>query len=263
MMRKGSFSSAPRPPMATERLSGAVTWFSATKGFGFIKPTDGSEDVFVHVSVVQRAGLEQLKEGATISCEVAPGKKGRQVTRMLEVDDSTAVENPQGEPPRAPRPPRAGGFGGDSYGDRGGGFGGDRGGFGGGDRGGFGGGDRGGFGGGGFGGGDRGGFGGGDRGGFGGGFGADRGGPPGESGEGTVKWFNATKGFGFITPDSGGKDVFLHASVLRRAGLVDVQPGQRVRFSSIERDKGPEARTLELDGEAPPPVHNDHGDDSY
>jgi len=242
MMRKGSFSSAPRPPMATERLSGAVTWFSATKGFGFIKPTDGSEDVFVHVSVVQRAGLEQLKEGATISCEVAPGKKGRQVTRMLEVDDSTAVENPQGEPPRAPRPPRAGGFGGDSYGDRGGGFGGDRGGFGGGDRG---------------------GFGGGDRGGFGGGFGADRGGPPGESGEGTVKWFNATKGFGFITPDSGGKDVFLHASVLRRAGLVDVQPGQRVRFSSIERDKGPEARTLELDGEAPPPVHNDHGDDSY
>ena len=117
MMRKGSFSSssAPRPPMATERLSGAVTWFSATKGFGFIKPTDGSEDVFVHVSVVQRAGLEQLKEGATVSCEVAPGKKGRQVTRMLEVDDSTAVENPQGEPPRSPRPPR-----GDSYGDRGG-----------------------------------------------------------------------------------------------------------------------------------------------
>ncbi len=270
MMRKGSFSSAPRPPMATERLSGAVTWFSATKGFGFIKPTDGSEDVFVHVSVVQRAGLEQLKEGATISCEVAPGKKGRQVTRMLEVDDSTAVENPQGEPQRAPRPPRAGGFGGDSYGDRGGGGfgggfdrGGDRGGFGGGDRdrGGFGGGgDRGGFGGG----GDRGGFGGGaDRGGFGGGFGADRGGPPGESGEGTVKWFNATKGFGFITPDSGGKDVFLHASVLRRAGLVDVQPGQRVRFSSIERDKGPEARTLELDGEAPPPSNNDHGHDSY
>lgn len=237
MMRKGSFSSssAPRPPMATERLSGAVTWFSATKGFGFIKPTDGSEDVFVHVSVVQRAGLEQLKEGATVSCEVAPGKKGRQVTRMLEVDDSTAVENPQGEPPRAPRPPRGGFGGGDSYGDRGG-FGG---GFGGGyDRG-----DRGGFGG---------GFDRGDRGGFGGG-GFDRGGPAGEPGEGTVKWFNATKGFGFITPDSGGKDVFLHASVLRRAGLVDVQPGQRVRFSSIERDKGPEARTLELDGEAPAP----------
>lgn len=214
MMRKESFSPPPRSPVSTERLNGAVTWFSTTKGFGFIKPADGSEDVFVHVSVVQRAGLEQLKEGATVSCEVAPGKKGRQVTRMLEVDDSTAVENPQGEPPRSPRPPRSGfnsGF------DRR-----DRGGFGGGfDRGGF------------------------DRGGF------DRGGPAGEPGEGTVKWFNATKGFGFITPDSGGKDVFLHASVLRRAGLVDVQPGQRVRFSLIERDKGPEARTLEIDGEAP------------
>ena len=63
-------------------------------------------------------------------------------------------------------------------------------------------------------------------------------------GEGIVKWFNPTKGFGFITPDNGGKDVFLHASVVRRAGLADVQPGQRVRYTSIDRDKGPEARTL-------------------
>lgn len=65
---------------------------------------------------------------------------------------------------------------------------------------------------------------------------------------GTVKWFNATKGFGFITPDTGGKDVFLHASVVRRAGLVEVQPGQRVRYTAVEREKGPEARTLEMVG---------------
>jgi CspA family cold shock protein len=64
---------------------------------------------------------------------------------------------------------------------------------------------------------------------------------------GVVKWFNGTKGFGFITPDSGGKDVFLHASVLRRAGLNEVEPGQRVRFTAVERDKGPEARSLNVD----------------
>ena len=64
---------------------------------------------------------------------------------------------------------------------------------------------------------------------------------------GTVKWFNGTKGFGFITPDSGGKDVFLHASVLRRAGLNEVEPGQRVCFTAVERDKGPEARSLNVD----------------
>ena len=70
---------------------------------------------------------------------------------------------------------------------------------------------------------------------------------------GTGKWFNATKGFGFITPDAGGKDVFLHASVVRRAGLMEVQPGQRVRYTAVEREKGPEARTLEIvqGGDAP------------
>ncbi|MFD2262775.1 cold-shock protein [Lacibacterium aquatile] len=258
MMRKGAFPSArpSGPALPTERLSGQVSWFSTTKGFGFVKPTDGTEDVFLHVSVVQRAGMDSLREGTTVACEVAPGKKGRQVMRLLEVDESTAVEGSSGgDRERAPR---------GDFGDRGG-YGQDRGGFG--DRGGYGQ-DRGGY--------DRGGYGqdrggyGQDRGGYGqdrGGYGQDRGGygersygndrgdrggndysGPTESGEGIVKWFNATKGFGFITPDSGGKDVFLHASVLRRAGLVEVQPGQRVRFTSIERDKGPEARSLEVDG---------------
>jgi CspA family cold shock protein len=47
---------------------------------------------------------------------------------------------------------------------------------------------------------------------------------------GTVKWFNATKGFGFIQPDSGGKDVFLHISALERAGLREIADGQKVTF---------------------------------
>lgn len=47
---------------------------------------------------------------------------------------------------------------------------------------------------------------------------------------GTVKWFNATKGFGFIQPDSGGKDVFLHISALERAGLREIADGQKVTY---------------------------------
>ena len=47
---------------------------------------------------------------------------------------------------------------------------------------------------------------------------------------GTVKWFNATKGFGFIQPDKGSKDVFLHISALERAGLTHLDDGQKVTF---------------------------------
>jgi CspA family cold shock protein len=47
---------------------------------------------------------------------------------------------------------------------------------------------------------------------------------------GTVKWYNTTKGFGFIAPDSGGKDVFVHASALERAGLTGLRDNQKVSF---------------------------------
>ena len=50
---------------------------------------------------------------------------------------------------------------------------------------------------------------------------------------GTVKWFNATKGFGFIQPDSGGKDVFVHISAVERAGLRELREGQRVSFEVV------------------------------
>ena len=63
---------------------------------------------------------------------------------------------------------------------------------------------------------------------------------------GSVKWYNATKGFGFIGLDSGGKDAFVHATALERAGLSGLFEGQRVRMQIGEGKKGPEARSIEL-----------------
>jgi CspA family cold shock protein len=57
---------------------------------------------------------------------------------------------------------------------------------------------------------------------------------------GTVKWFNATKGYGFIAPDDGGKDVFVHISALERAGIRAVNEGQKVEF---EMGRGRDGRT--------------------
>jgi CspA family cold shock protein len=50
---------------------------------------------------------------------------------------------------------------------------------------------------------------------------------------GTVKWFNATKGFGFIQPDDGGKDAFVHISAVERAGLSNLSEGQKVEFELV------------------------------
>ncbi|BCB22024.1 cold-shock protein [Bosea sp. ANAM02] len=53
---------------------------------------------------------------------------------------------------------------------------------------------------------------------------------------GTVKWFNATKGYGFITPDAGGKDVFVHISAVERSGMRELSDGQKVSYD-LEADR--------------------------
>ena len=55
--------------------SGTVKWFDETKGYGFIRPSDGGKDVFVHVSAVERAGLRELREGQRVSFEVVTDRK--------------------------------------------------------------------------------------------------------------------------------------------------------------------------------------------
>jgi len=69
---------------------------------------------------------------------------------------------------------------------------------------------------------------------------------PTEELDGTVKWFDAVKGFGFISASDGGKDVFVHGSVLRRSGLVLLEPGQLVKMSVKQAPRGREATSVEL-----------------
>jgi CspA family cold shock protein len=58
---------------------------------------------------------------------------------------------------------------------------------------------------------------------------------------GTVKWFNDDKGYGFITPDDGGKDLFVHHSNIKMGGFKSLKEGQKVQFEAAQGKKGPEA----------------------
>lgn len=62
---------------------------------------------------------------------------------------------------------------------------------------------------------------------------------------GTVKWFNESKGFGFITPDDGGEDVFAHFSAINVQGFRTLQEGQRVRFEITQGPKGKQASNIQ------------------
>lgn len=200
---------AAQPFVTHENIEAKVKWFDPEKGFGFASPADGSGDVFLHISALGPLDQQDLLPGATIIADLGEGRRGLQVVAVHEIDASTATQTaPRAFAPRAPRDD----FGGGGYGGGGGG-----GGYA----------DR----------GDRGGYGG-ERSG---GFGNRDSGPVEGPFDGAVKFFNSDRGFGFIAPDRGGPDVFLHVSSLSRSGLQPPMDGQRVRFSIRAGKKGPEA----------------------
>jgi CspA family cold shock protein len=85
-----------------------------------------------------------------------------------------------------------------------------------------------------------------DGAGYGGGGGGSGG--PTEQLDGVVKWYDPARGFGFVLPSDGGKDVFVHVTALRRAGIDDLQPGQNVRMEVAQARRGREASSIELLG---------------
>jgi CspA family cold shock protein len=162
----------PDDPQPVHRVETKVKWFNAGKGFGFVVMTDGSPDAFLPMAILRRAGYEDVREGASITCDVGAGAKGPLVTTVLSIDLSTAVEPVIG--------------------------------------------------------------------------GARRGTRPASTLEGAVKWFEPNKGYGFVSPDGGDKDVFIHITVLRRSGIDMLDPGQRVRVEVIDGRKGLEADHITL-----------------
>jgi len=65
--------------------NGTVKWFNSMKGYGFIQPDDGSNDAFVHISAVERAGLRSLDEGQKVSYDLQPGQKGKSSAENLSI----------------------------------------------------------------------------------------------------------------------------------------------------------------------------------
>jgi len=157
------------PPQVVGEGKGVVKFFNPQKGFGFIVRDDGGEDVFVHISAVEQAGLTDLADGQPLEFTLVD-RGGRISATNLRIE---------GEPMAVER--------------------------------------------------------------SGGGAGAGGGGGPqrqltGEKASGTVKFFNAMKGFGFIQRDDGQPDAFVHISAVERAGMPTLNEGDRLDFE-LEVDR--------------------------
>lgn len=145
---------------------GTVRWFDADRGFGFINLGNEAEDLFVHASEIVGDGPRQLREGQSVELEVGEGDRGPQARRVRVTGDRPA-DAPVGV-------------------------------------------------------------------------------------LGTVNWYEPAKGYGFVTPDDGRGEIFVHSSAIVTGGVI--AEGQRVAFLVVDGEKGPQAdHLLPLGAEAAPP----------
>jgi CspA family cold shock protein len=91
----GAQDEAEEAPLALVEVTGVIKWFDASKGYGFIVPSDGGADILLHVSCLRRGGFQTAFEGAKIVCEAAVRAKGLQAFNILSMDETTAVHPAQ------------------------------------------------------------------------------------------------------------------------------------------------------------------------
>jgi len=159
--RGGGAGGGGMPPQVVGEGKGIVKFFNPQKGFGFIVRDDGGEDVFVHISAVEQAGLADLADGQPLEFTLVD-RGGRISATNLRIEgEPMAVERAERGPQRQ---------------------------------------------------------------------------LTGEKAQGTVKFFNAMKGFGFIQRDDGQPDAFVHISAVERAGIPTLNEGDRLEFE-LEVDR--------------------------